>query len=94
MSAAPEVAPRALTLCLLCGEKMHEDCEGIAGILPLTGLSCMVKETIRLLSKAILLEAENPNHPTQCHERKRERKKEGGTGRGYTLPWPLRLGFV
>lgn len=48
MSAALEVAPHALTLCLLCGEKMHKDCEGIAGILPLTGLSCMVKETIRL----------------------------------------------
>lgn len=33
--AALEVAPHALTLSLLCGEKMHEDCEGVAGILPL-----------------------------------------------------------
>lgn len=49
MLAAVEVAPHALTLCLLCGEKMHEDCEGITGILPLdTELSCMVKETIHL----------------------------------------------
>lgn len=33
--AALEVAPHALTLSLLCGGKMHEDCEGITRILPL-----------------------------------------------------------
>lgn len=36
MLAALEVAPHALTFCLLCCEKMHEDCEGITEILPLS----------------------------------------------------------
>lgn len=40
-----------LRFCLLCGEKMHEDCEGITGILPVnTESSSMLngEETIHL----------------------------------------------
>lgn len=42
--AALEVSPHALTLSLLHGDKMHEDCIGITGILPLNTESSITTE--------------------------------------------------